>query len=367
MGKIEEEEYVKEKKRNSKFVGVFYNEKTGKRFAARRSKNEKKLAYNGSYKNEETAAHASDTLARQLMANGKQNYKLKLNFPDDNTEVSEVHKRTKNFTYFGTTYNEKRKRWSAGSKTHQKFFRNGSYKDEETAAHASDTLARKLMANGEQNIKFNFPDDITEVHKEDHKGTTTSCNYVGLYYNEKSRTWFATRWSKKENKPIHNGSYKDEKTAAHASDTLARKLMANGEHHSLNFHDDSTEVHKEQKIKSSKYFGVSYNKNSKAWLAQRRSKLEKKIFTAGTYRDEETAAIASDTLARKLMANGDQNLKLNFPDEGNKGYLKQQQRNKRKRPLDFEYSQEDEINLEKFKENKSGNSRAFSGSGFKNN
>ena len=51
----------------------------------RRSKNEERLLYNGKYKNEETAAHASDTLARNLIANGEKGHKL--NFPDDHTEV----------------------------------------------------------------------------------------------------------------------------------------------------------------------------------------------------------------------------------------------------------------------------------------
>ena len=43
----------------------------------------------------------------------------------------------------------------------------GTYKNEETAARASDTLARELMANGEQGHKLNFPDDDTEVHSEE--------------------------------------------------------------------------------------------------------------------------------------------------------------------------------------------------------
>ena len=38
-----------------------------------------------------------------------------------------------------------------------------SYSTEEEAAHASDTLARKLIANGEQGHKLNFSDDDTEV------------------------------------------------------------------------------------------------------------------------------------------------------------------------------------------------------------
>ena len=44
---------------------------------------------------------------------------------------------------------------------------NGYYDDEETAARASDTLARKLMKSGEQNHKLNFPEDDTEVYPQE--------------------------------------------------------------------------------------------------------------------------------------------------------------------------------------------------------
>merc|ERR1712098_199182 len=43
---------------------------------------------------------------------------------------------------------------------------NGRYDDEETAARASDTLARKLMKSGDQTLKLNCPDDHTEVYPE---------------------------------------------------------------------------------------------------------------------------------------------------------------------------------------------------------
>jgi hypothetical protein len=52
-------------------------------------------------------------------------------------------------------------------------------------------------------------------------------------------------------------------------------------------------------------------------IAWRCSKKEKRAIRNGTYRDEETAALASDTLARKLMANGEQKYSLNFPDDWN--------------------------------------------------
>merc|ERR1712098_961698 len=82
--KIEEEDYVKVNNK-SKFIGVSYRKEISKWQVKRWSKTEKKTVHNGCYDDEETAAHASDTLARQLMENGEQ--KLKLNFPEDHTEV----------------------------------------------------------------------------------------------------------------------------------------------------------------------------------------------------------------------------------------------------------------------------------------
>ena len=71
-------------------------------------------------------------------------------------------------------------------------------------------------------------------------------NYFGVSYNKLRATWNVCRHRKNEKKTIHNGTYKDEETAAHASDTLARKLIANGEEgHKINFPDDHTEVYPE--------------------------------------------------------------------------------------------------------------------------
>merc|ERR1712098_74657 len=137
--------------------------------------------------------------------------------------------------------------------------------------------------------------------------------YFGVSYYEAKKSWRAQRWNKDENKKVYNGYYKDEETAAHASDTLARKLMTNGEQNlRLNFPDNHTEVFPDRN-QTSKYIGVSYCKFQKRWRAQRWSKTNKKDMHNGTYKDKETAARASDTLARKLMENGEQNHKLNFP------------------------------------------------------
>merc|ERR1712098_79432 len=156
--------------------------------------------------------------------NGGQNHKL--NFPDDDTEV--FPENTKTSKFIGVSYDTLKERWIAQrrSKNAMKMVYNGRYESEETAAHASDTLARKLMKNGEQNHKLNFPDDDTEVYPQKKR---TSSAYIGVSYIGSYKTWNVQRCSKTENKMVCNGSYKAEKTAAHASDALARKLMVNGE------------------------------------------------------------------------------------------------------------------------------------------
>jgi predicted small lipoprotein YifL len=120
-------------------------------------------------------------------------------------------------------------------------------------------LARKLIANGEKGHRLNFPDDDIEVWGN------RRCNYFGVSYNKEQNRWRAERWSKKENRSIYVGTFKDAETAIRASDTLGKTLIANGEKgHKLNFPDDDklnfpkddTEVWKNRR---SKYFGVCYN------------------------------------------------------------------------------------------------------------
>jgi len=129
---------------------------------------------------------------------------------------------------------------------------------------------------------------------------------------------------------VYNGGYENEQTAAHASDTLARHLMANGEQgHTMNFPNNETEVFIE-KTTSSRYIGVNYIVSRSKWQAARRSKLEKKTLCNGRYDNEETAARASDTLAMKLITNGEQGHTLNFPNDETEVYRDERQR-KRKR------------------------------------
>merc|ERR1712098_884878 len=95
--------------------------------------------------------------------------------------------------------------------------------------------------------------------------------------------------------------------------------------------DDDTEIYPEKKENSSIFIGVTYSDQIGKWKVQRWSRNEKKIVPYGSYGDEETAAHASDTLARKLMINGELKLALNFPGDENTQIPPQDNQNKRKR------------------------------------
>jgi len=244
------------------YMGVSYHKKDKKWLVWRHSKKEKKMINNRSYKNEETAAHASDILARKLMANGEEGHEL--NFPKDHTTMHPKVRPEENKTskFIGVSYKLNRSMWSVmrRSKHKNKMIYNGTYKKEKTAAHASDALARKLTANGEENHMFNFPDSYTEVHSGKRP------NYVGVGYFKKQGMWSARRWSRKEKKYFFNGYHNDERKAASASDNLARKLIANGEYgHKLNFPDDDTDVdsQKPKATRNSNAFSESQTKRKR--------------------------------------------------------------------------------------------------------
>merc|ERR1712098_555999 len=115
----------------------------------------------------------------------------------------------------------------------------------------------------------------------------SSPQYIGGSYYVQTSKWRAYRRSKHEKKNFFNGYYDNEETAAYASDTLARKLMKNGEQgHKLNFPDDHIEVHPEEKIQTSEYIGVSYLERDLKWCAKRWSKNEKKLVYFGYYDNE---------------------------------------------------------------------------------
>merc|ERR1712098_745105 len=83
--------------------------------------------------------------------------------------IAKIFYHSKKSEFIGVSFNKKESNWRVQRWSKNKWFYNGHYDDEETAAHASDTLARKLMKNGERNHILNFPEDDTEVYPEKKK------------------------------------------------------------------------------------------------------------------------------------------------------------------------------------------------------
>jgi len=165
--KDETEAWTK-KETSSKYIGVSWSKRDSKWQVGIWSKMVGKMVHNGRFSEEIKAAHASDTLARELINNGGESYKL--NFPNDETEVWPEEK-AKSSKYFGVRWHKSKWKASRWSKIQGKTVDNGYFDaDEETkAAHASDTLAREFINNGEEGHKLNFSDDETEVWPKKNK------------------------------------------------------------------------------------------------------------------------------------------------------------------------------------------------------
>jgi len=252
----------------------------GAQWKAKRWNREKnKWVHYGFYENQETAAHASDTLARtlNLQQTNRQNHQL--NFPDDETKVNpKIH---------------------------------------ELGSMVTILSKRKKL----QNVKIlDEKDDqilISYDKKDDKVELISKCRIIsplepeegcfGVRLDGRNKKWSAYRWSSIARREVKNGFYSNELEAAHASDTLAMVLISKGEHgHGLNFSEKTM----------LEPIGVAYDPNREKWRAYRWNSKEMKRIGRGWYSDEETAAHASDNLARKLIADGSQGHELNydFPD-----------------------------------------------------
>merc|ERR1711964_714263 len=103
------------------------------------------------------------------------------------------------------------------------------------------------MKKGENGHELSFPNDETEVRAEKKE---KSSKYLGVSWSTSNSRWLVSRRSKIQRKTIYNGTFNSdlETKAAHASDTLAKKLKKNGENgHELNFPNDEREVRTEKK------------------------------------------------------------------------------------------------------------------------
>ena len=132
------------------------------------------------------------------------------------------------------------------------------------------------------------------------KLTGTSSLYIGVTYNNNCSKWSAR--IHKDYKQYNLGLYNTEIEAAIAYNTKALELY--GEYANLNQIDDSIQsqyevnlLDNQQKIKTSKYRGVYYEKNAR-WVAQ--IVKDKKHYFIGRYNTEKDAAIAYNNKAIEL-------------------------------------------------------------------
>jgi hypothetical protein len=360
--------------KTSRFVGVTWS-KACHKWAARIT-HDSKLQVLGYFDDEQEAARAVDTAARSLRgddAHGGRtrsgNHWLRLNFPTEG-EVKTAKERGALLTeeekaaaaaaseqqgpsvFVGVSWRKERRKWKAqirhdGEKQHL-----GYFDDELEAARAVDTVARQLRgedAHGGQSGKnwnrLNFPTegevkgakDRGALLTEEDKTAAAAASelqgpsaFVGVSWNKRRRKWMAQTWHGGKNH--HLSFFDDEREAARAVDTAARRLRGEEAHSGgLNRVKDTgaeedtaamAAVASEQQGPSA-FVGVCWHKQSRKWAARFHHDGEKQYL--GYFDDEREAARAVDTAARRLRGDdahggrtrsGTHWMRLNFPTEG---------------------------------------------------
>eukprot|EP01046_Picozoa_sp_COSAG06_P017140 COSAG06_NODE_1155_length_10484_cov_7.061759_2_plen_216_part_00 len=153
--------------------------------------------------------------------------------------------------YVGVSWEKRRRKWMAkishdGKK--QQYL--GHFDDEHEAARAVDTAARQLRGEdahggrtGNKMYRLNFPTEA-EVKRAKQRGAVLTeddraaaaaaserqgpSKFVGMSWHKKGRKWMAG--IKHYGKMQHLGSFGDEREAARAVDTAARRLRGEDAH-----------------------------------------------------------------------------------------------------------------------------------------
>jgi hypothetical protein len=272
-----------------------------------------KTHYIGCFDDEEEAARAYDRAARKHRGD-----KATLNFPAEGEKGVLDSKRSK---YRGVYWDKSNSKWKAQIHQAGKRHSLGSFDDEEEAARAYDRAA-KVHYGDTATLNFKHHHEEERECKEEEEeakksggrpssrkegswlSSSQTSKYRGVYWNKRDSKWNAQICQAGKQHSL--GCFNDEEEAARAYDRAARAHR--GDKATLNFPAEG-----EQGVdngQTSKYRGVTWNKNSSKWIA--RIKHTGKHHHLGYFHDEEDAARAYNRAAR---AHTDDKAVPNFPAE----------------------------------------------------
>eukprot|EP01046_Picozoa_sp_COSAG06_P008169 COSAG06_NODE_410_length_16089_cov_9.968793_15_plen_519_part_00 len=380
----------------SEYVGISWDKKRRKWRA--HIKHDGKEQHLGSFDDEREVAKAADTAARRLRGEDAHGGRSgtnwhRLNFPtegevrraqergallmeEEKTAAAAASAGQGPSKFVGVCWDKRRCKWTARITHDGKQQHLGSFDDEREAARAVDTAARRLRGEdahggraGTNWLRLNFPTE-GEVKRAKERGMLLTeedkavavaaserqgpSKFVGVTWHKRTRKWKAQ--SNHDGKKHHLGSFDDERKAAQAVDTAARRLRGEDAHGGraggtgkiwlrLNFptdmevkrakdrgalltdEDKAAAAAASERQAPSKFVGVCWNKQRRKWKAT--ISHGGKDQSLGSFDDEHEAARAVDMAARRLRGDdahggraGRHWLRLNFPSKREAGRAK---------------------------------------------
>jgi hypothetical protein len=244
-----------------------------------------KTQYLGLFVDERDAARAVDTAARRLRGDNAHGGRvgvhwLRLNFPtegevktakdrgavltaEDRATVTTALEPPGPSAFVGVHWNKAHRKWGANIRHDRKQQHLGFFNDERDAARAVDTAARRLRGDnahggrvGVRWLRLNFPTEGEAKSAKARRAVLTAedraaaaaagecqgpSEFVGVGWGKRDRKWRAML--SHNGKQQHQGCFDDERDAARAVDTAARRLRGEDAHggragthwHRLNF------------------------------------------------------------------------------------------------------------------------------------